>query len=98
MVQGDAYSIDVTVSNQGEPLAVENVEQVAITLLNLTRSYPDEVTYSYGKFHFPVTQEETFRLPPMCPMQVRVKFTGGDVVGSRIQMVEVARAISKAVL
>ena len=98
MVQGDAYSIDVTVSNQGEPLAVENVEQVAITLLNLTRSYPDEVTYSDGKFHFPVTQEETFRLPPMCPMQVRVKFTGGDVVGSRIQMVEVAGAISKAVL
>ena len=98
MVQGDAYSIDVTVSNQGEPLAVENVEQVEITLMNLTRSYPDEVTYSDGKFHFPVTQEETFRLPPMCPMQVRVKFTGGDVVGSRIQMVEVAGAISKAVL
>jgi len=98
MVQGDAYSIDVTVSNQGEPLAVENVEQVAITLLNLTRSYPDEVTYSDGKFHFPVTQEETFRLPPMCPMQVRVKFTGGGVGASRIQMVEVARAISKAVL
>ena len=34
----------------------------------------------------------------MCPMQVRVKFTGGDVVGSMIQMVEVAGAISKAVL
>ena len=98
MVQGDAYSIDVTVKNQGEPLAVENVERVEITLLNLTRSYPDEVTYSDGTFHFPVTQEETFRLPPMCPMQVRVKFTGGDVVGSRIQMVEVAGAISKAVL
>lgn len=98
MVQGDAYSIDVTVKNQGEPLAVENVELVEITLLNLTRSYPDEVTYSDGKFHFPVTQEETFRLPPVCPMQVRVKFTGGDVVGSRIQMVEVAGAISKAVL
>ena len=31
-------------------------------------------------------------------MQVRVKFTGGDVIGSRIQMVEVAGAISKAVL
>ena len=31
-------------------------------------------------------------------MQVRVKFTGGDVVGSMIQTVAVAGAISKAVL
>ena len=69
-----------------------------VTLLNLTRSYPEEVTYSDGKFHFPITQQETFKLPPMCPMQVRVKFIGGDVVGSMIQMVEVAGAISKAVL
>lgn len=98
MVQGDAYSIDVTVKNQGEALAVDNVEQVEITLLNLTRSYPEDVTYSDGKFHFPITQEETFKLPPVCPMQVRVKFTGGDVIGSKIQMVEVAGSISKAVL
>ena len=98
MVQGDAYSIDVTVKNQGVALAVDNVEQVEITLLNLTRSYPGDVTYSDGKFRFPITQEETFKLPPVCPMQVRVKFIGGDVIGSKIQMVEVSGSISKAVL
>lgn len=98
MVQGDAYSIDITIQNQGQPLSVDGVELVEVTLLNITRSYPEEVTYSDGKFHFPITQQETFKLPPMCPMQVRVKFNGGDVIGSRIQMVEVAGAISKAVL
>lgn len=98
MVQGDAYSIDIAIKNMGEAIPIETVEKVEVTLLNLTRSYPEEVTYSDGKFHFPITQQETFKLPPMCPMQVRVKFTGGDVVGSMIQMVEVAGAISKAVL
>lgn len=98
MVQGDAYYIDVTISDQGQPLDTAAVELVEITLLNLVKTYPGDVTFFDGKFHFPVTQPETFRLPPMCPMQVRVKFTGGDVVGSKIQMVEVAGAISKAVL
>lgn len=98
MVQGDAYSIDVTIKNQNESLHIENVELVEITLLSITRSYPNEVTYSDGKFHFPITQEETFALPTLCPMQVRVKFSGGDVVGSEIQMIKVAGAISKAVL
>lgn len=98
MVQGDTYSIDITIKNLGEAIPIDTVEKVEITLLNLTRSYPEEVTYSDGKFHFPVTQTETFKLPTVCPMQVRVKFTGGDVVGSLIQMVEVAGAISKAVL
>lgn len=98
MVQGDAYSIDITIQSQGQSINVNSVELVEITLLNLTRSYPEEVTYSDEKFHFPITQQETFKLPPICPMQVRVKFASGDVIGSKIQMVEVAGSISKAVL
>lgn len=98
MTQGDAYSLELTIQNRGEPLDISTVELVEVTLLNLVRTYPDEVTYSDGKFHFPVTQSETFKLPPACPMQVRVKFTGGDVIGSPMQMVNVAASLSKAVL
>ena len=98
MVQGDAYSIDITITNLGEAIPIDTVEKVEVTLLKLTRSYPEEVTYSDGKFHFPVTQAETFKLPSVCPMQVRVKFTGGDVVGSPAQTVNVAAALSRAVL
>lgn len=98
MTQGDAYNLEISITNRGEALDVETVEQVEVTLLNLTRSYPEEVTYSNGKFLFPVAQAETFRLPPMCPMQVRVKFKGGDVIGSPAQTVNVAAALSRAVL
>ena len=98
MTQGDAYNLEISITNRGEALDVETVEQVEVTLLNLTRSYPEEVTYSNGKFLFPVTQTETFKLPPVCPMQVRVKFKGGDVIGSPSRMVNVAASLSKAVL
>lgn len=98
MIQGDAYNIELTIKNQGEPLAVERVETVEVVLGGLRRVYPDEVSYSDGKFLFPVTQEETFHLPPMCPMQVRVKFVGGDVIGAPAQIINVAASLSKAVL
>lgn len=98
MIQGDAYNIELRITSQGEALDVEQVEAVEVVLGGLRRVYPDEVAYSDGKFLFPVTQEETFRLPPSCPMQVRVKFRGGDVIGSPSQMVNVAASLSKAVL
>lgn len=98
MVQGDAYRIELTISSDGLTLTGDGVELVEVTLLGFKRCYPGEVTYADGKFFFPVTQEETFHLPPLCPMQVRVKFPGGDVVGSPVQMIDVERALSKAVI
>lgn len=98
MVQGDAYSMDVEITNLGEPLNIAGVGKVEISLAFLQKSYPDEVTYSDGKFRFPLTQAETFKLPPKCPMQVRVKFASGDVLGSEMQQVDVLRSISKVVI
>lgn len=99
MTQGDSYSIDITIENEGKPLDISEIELVEITLLNLTKTYPEEVSFSDGAFHFPLSQEETMRLAPLlCPMQVRVKFTSGDVIGSEIQKIDVQRVLSKAVL
>ena len=98
MVQGDAYSIDVEISNNGILLTADDVSLVEVTLLNLIKTYPGEVTFSDGKFHFPVTQTETFCLPTLCPMQVRVKFPGGDVIGSEMQRIDVKHALSRAVI
>lgn len=98
MTQGDSYSIDITIENEGKPLDISEIELVEITLLNLTKTYPEEVSFSDGAFHFPLSQEETMNLPPLCPMQVRVKFTSGDVIGSEIQKIDVQRVLSKAVL
>ncbi len=98
MVQGDAYSLDVTIKNNGFPINVADVKTVEVTLFNLKKIYPGEAEYSDGKFHIPLTQQETFRLPKLCQMQVRVKFRSGDVIGSEIKQVDVAHALSKAVL
>lgn len=98
MVQGDAYSIDVNISLQGKPVDISDIELVEITLINRAKVYPGEVTYSDGAFHYPVTQEETMNFPPLCSMQVRVKFTSGDVIGSDVQKIDVQRVLSKVVL
>ena len=74
MVQGDSYNLSVTIKNKGQPLDVASVEKVEISLLYLQKSYPGEIGYEDEKFLFPLTQQETFRLPKLCQMQVRVKF------------------------
>ena len=98
MVQGDAYSIDVEITNEGQALSPPAVSLVEIALLNLVKTYPGDVTFSDGKFHFPLTQTETFGLPTVCPMQVRVKFPSGDVIGSEMQRLDVKRALSRKVI
>ena len=98
MVQGDAYSIEVEITNEGQTLSPPAVSLVEIALLNLVKTYPGDVTFSDGKFHFPLTQTETFGLPTVCPMQVRVKFPSGDVIGSEMQQIDVKRALSRAVI
>lgn len=81
MVQGDSYNLSVTIKNKGQPLDVASVEKVEISLLYLQKSYPGEIGYEDGKFLFPLTQQETFRLPKLGQMQVRVKFKSGVVMG-----------------
>lgn len=98
MVQGDAYSLAVTVTNNSQTLRIDDIEKVEITLLYLQKYYPGQITYEDGKFYFPLTQEETFRLPKICPMQIRVKFKTGDVLGSEKKQIDVSAALSKVVL
>lgn len=98
MVQGDAYSLAVTVKNNGQAVEIDDIEKVELTLLYLQKYYPGQITYADGKFYFPLAQEETFRLPKVCPMQIRVKFKSGDVLGSEKKQIDVSAALSKAVL
>lgn len=63
MVQGDAYSLAVTVKNNGQAVEIDDIEKIEMTLLYLQKYYPGQITYADGKFYFPLAQEETFRLP-----------------------------------
>lgn len=98
MIQGDAYEIALNVKNRGQPLDIATVERLEVTLLDLRRTYPETVRYEGGRFLLPLTQEDTLHLPPLCPMQIRVKLTGGSVVGSQVKLVRVGAAISGEVL
>lgn len=98
MVQGDSYNLDVTIKNNGAAIDTADIEAIEFILHSLKKMYPEDVAYTEGKFRVPITQQETFRLPSRCQMQVRVKFKGGDVIGSEIKQIDVERSLSKAVL
>lgn len=98
MVQGDAYSLGVTIKNNGQAVEIDDIEKVEVTLLYLQKYYPGQITYEDGTFYFHLTQEETFRLPKVCPMQIRVKFKSGDVLGSEKKQIDVSAALSKVAL
>jgi len=98
MVRGDAYNIEIEIRNGNTALTANDVELVEITIHDLVKTYPGKVTFEDGKFLFPLSQEETFGLPFTCLAQIRVKFPGGDVIGSEIQQIDVRNALSQAVL
>lgn len=102
--RGDECALAVRVLLGGQEVAVDDVDTAEFCLgRRLRKLYPGEAEYSAseGAFLLPLTQEETFALPPgaALPLDVRVKFTGGDVLGCvRMGAVAVCDAISGEVL
>lgn len=102
MMQGDAYSVPVTITAQdGTVITPDMVTCVEITIGNLSRKYPGAVTFDEdtGAWQFPLTQQQTFRLQQgKQETQARVVFASGDVFGGRGDTVFVTESLSKGVL
>lgn len=102
MMQGDAYSVPVTITAQdGTVVTPDMVTCVEITIGNLSRKYPGAVTFDEdaGAWQFPLTQQQTFRLSQgKQETQARVVFASGDVFGGRGDTVFVTGSLSKGVL
>lgn len=102
MMQGDAYSVPVTITAQdGTVVTPDMVTCVEITIGNLSRKYPGAVTFDEdtGAWQFPLTQQQTFRLQQgKQETQARVVFASGDVFGGRGDTVFVTGSLSKGVL
>ncbi len=102
--RGDECSLAVGVALNGQAVDISDVVTAEFCLgKRLRKLYPGEVEYDAeaGEFRLPLTQEETFALPPgaALPLDVRVKFAGGEVLGSaRMGAVAVCDAISGEVL
>ena len=84
--QGDAYALPIQIRLNGELINADDVDTVEFTLGEALRKlYPGDVTYEPGDntFYLPLTQADTFSVPAngSVTLDIRVKFTGGDVIG-----------------
>jgi len=98
IMQGDAYSIPVRIKSGDVEITPEMVEAVEIVIGSIIKTYPNEISYA-DCWSFPLTQQETFQLmPSLQPMQIRVKFNSGDVVGFDCGCISINDSKSKVVL
>ena len=109
--QGDAYNLEVKVTNSNYQLNLDDVDKVEIFIGDMIKTYfigdmiktyPGDVTYDEEKevFLFPLSQGESFMFKPgkTVTYDVRVRFKSGEVTGTQPQKVDVIRSMSKAVL
>lgn len=102
--QGDAYALPIQIRLNGELIGVEDVEAAEFCLGDgLRKLYPGDVSYEAGDntFYLPLTQSDTFSFQAngSVSLDIRVKFTGGDVIGVlRPETLAVYDAASEVVL
>lgn len=99
--RGDAYLVPIALTLDGEPLTLDGVDLVEIIVGSLRKTYPGDVLWDEeaGKFLFPVEQAETFAMKTSVAYDVRVKFSGGVVIGlPNPGLVNIGNALSREVL
>lgn len=102
MMQGDQYRIPIAVKNEdGTFLTQQEVEDVEVTVGQIRKRLSrGEIEFDQAEsvFYVYVAQKETFSMRGNTPVQVRILFPGGDVVGVRLGKINFAQSASKAVL
>jgi hypothetical protein len=102
VMQGDAYSIPVTIkSGNGTLITPEIAACVEITVGQFTKRWPGQVTFDEktGEWKFPVTQKQTFRFAPgTAVVQARVVFQDGSIMGGSGAPVRVEQSASRGTL
>ena len=101
MMQGDSYGLKVNILNAVDvAVTPSDVSDVEITVGSLRKTYKDgEVTHDGNLWVFPITQEESFKLPvSRIKAQVRVKWSDGTIEGVSLGEIHVKESNSKEVL
>lgn len=101
MMQGDGYSLPIEIYRaDGTVVTEEEVADVEVTLGNLRKTLKQgEVTFSDGKWQFPVIQQETFSLEAQRQRcQVRVLWLDGTAEGVSLGEILVTESLSREVL
>ena len=103
MLQGDSYGLPIEIlRSDNTVVTAADVSDVEITIGFLTKTYKSgKVTYNEDteKWVFPLTQQETFKLPAVrVKAQLRIKWPNGAVEGVDLDGINVHESISKEVL
>lgn len=103
IMQGDQYHIAIEILVDDQPITdISTISDVEVCLGTLKKTMANnEIIYSETEkaFLFPLTQQEAFAFPARNQsMQVRVKFQNGDVIGEKLDYVDVESSMSRTVM
>ena len=101
MMQGDSYGLRIEIKNESdEAVTPDDVTDVEITVGFFRKTLAKgEVLYSDGVWIFPISQEESFKLPSTrIKAQVRVAWNNGGIEGTSLDDIRVKESLSKVVL
>lgn len=99
IMQGDSYPKPFTLRTlDGTLITPEMVTALVLSIGNLSRQYPGDITYADGKWLFPLSQAQTFGMKGMLPVQARVLFQDGSVFGGNGAPVPVLPAVNRGIL
>lgn len=99
IMQGDSYQKPFTLRTlDGTLITPEMVTALVLSIGNLSRQYPGDITYADGKWLFPLSQAQTFGMKGILPIQVRVLFQDGSVFGGNGAPVSVLPAVNRGIL
>lgn len=99
IMQGDSYQKPFTLRTlDGTLITPEMVTALVLSIGNLSRQYPGDITYADGKWLFPLSQAQTFGMHGMLPVQARVLFQDGSVFGGNGVPVPVLPAVNRGIL
>ena len=100
MMQGDARDIAIQIMNGDNPLTINDVNDLEVTIGALRKKASEnEITFSDDMWLFHVTQEETFDLRPgYHEVQCRVVWPDGNVEGVELGRIRVLESESREVL
>lgn len=102
IMQGDQYNVPILIkAYDGTAINIDIVSDVEVMIGKLRKRYPGEITYSTerNRWIFPLTQDESFALATSRqPVQVRIKFNNGDVVGVNVGEIKIGYSRSREVL
>lgn len=101
MMQGDSYDLGFTVKNNaGSVVTPDDILDMEITIGHLSKTYRrEELAFVDNRWHFPLTQKETFGYwPKAIKAQIRVRWKNGVVEGKEIHGVRIKESLSKEVL